>query len=266
MNLYEAIYARSSVRKYRMEPLDEKMLKDISAFIERIEPLFHGIKTSVNIINTLKDKNKFTGIANVKAPYYLAFYSENKEKSEMNAGYILQQIALYLTVKGLGTCYQGMAKKKDKRMEEEGMSCQMMMAFGLPKRFNLTKDHEAKRLTMAELCAYKDPPGSDIKELLETARLAPSALNGQPWRFVVYENRFHIFSKKPVGAHGLFHKQSELEFGILLANVMVAADELWVEVDLIKLNNITHKALPNNQYMISVLAKVFKPGSTPQEV
>lgn len=260
MNLYEAIFARNSVRKYRMEILDDKIIKGIQDFIDKLEPLFPGIKTKVNIIHALKDKPKFSGIVNAKAPYYLAIYIEDKEKSEMNAGYIMQQLALYLTVKGLGSCYQGMAIKKDKKMEAEGLKCNMVMAFGMPKKLTAVKNHEIKRLSFNELCAYKEEPGRDIKELLETARMAPSGHNSQPWRFVVYENRFHIFSKKPMAAQGLFRKQSEFEFGILLANIMVAADQLWIEADLIKLDNITHKTLPNNHYVISVLAKIYKPG------
>lgn len=41
----------------------------------------------------------------------------------------------------------------------------------------------------------------------------------------------------------------------MLANVMTAAEELWIDVDLIKLDNITHITLPNNQYVISVILK-----------
>ena len=42
----------------------------------------------------------------------------------------------------------------------------------------------------------------------------------------------------------------------MLANVMVAAEEVWIDLDLIKLNNITHKSIPNNQYVISILLKI----------
>lgn len=40
MNLYEAIYARRSVRAYRMEPLDDTILKGIPDFLDEVEPLF----------------------------------------------------------------------------------------------------------------------------------------------------------------------------------------------------------------------------------
>ena len=86
MNLYEAIYVRRSVRKFRMEPLDDKTMQGIAAFIKDMEPLFPEIKTSIGMIDNLAGKSKFQGVANVSAPYYLAVYTEEKEKCEMNAG------------------------------------------------------------------------------------------------------------------------------------------------------------------------------------
>ena len=102
--------------------------------------------------------------------------------------------------------------------------------------------------------AIKGATDQDIA-MLEAARLAPSSTNSQPWRFVVYENRIHVFSKKPLDEKSLLNPFTELNFGIMLANVMVAAEEVWVDLDLIKLNNITHKSIPNNQYVISILLK-----------
>ena len=48
---------------------------------------------------------------------------------------------------------------------------------------------------------------------------------------------------------------TEFDMGVMLANVNVAADEIWVDLDLIKLDNITHKTLPNNQYLLSILLR-----------
>lgn len=253
MNLYEAIYARRSVRKFRMEPVDDKVIDGIFKFLEELEPLFPEIRIDVRVYPEQGQKLKLSGFANVSAPHYLVIFSEKKEKSEMNAGYVMQQAALYLTARGVGSCYQGMAKKRDAKLEEDGLSCLMVMAFGYPR--NPGKAREAKRLPMEELCAFKNQPKTHTRELLETARLAPSSFNSQPWRFVVYENRFHIFSRKPVGGHHRLNVHDEFNFGVMLANVMEAAEELWIDVELIKLDNINHIELPNNQYVISVILR-----------
>ena len=187
------------------------------------------------------------------APYYLAFYSEEKEKHDLNAGYILEQISLYLTSKGIGSCFLGMTKTP-KNIEED-LHFVIGMAFGMPKGEAIRHDYEANRLTMDELCVFKEKPKAWVNEILEAARLAPSSLNSQPWRFVVYENRIHVFSKKPPSTGKSRGKFNEFNFGVMLANISIAAEEIWVDLDLIKLNNITHKTIPNNQYMISILIK-----------
>ena len=46
-----------------------------------------------------------------------------------------------------------------------------------------------------------------------------------------------------------------MNFGIMLANVMVAAEQIWVDIDFIRLENITHMSMPDNQYVLSVLPK-----------
>ena len=41
----------------------------------------------------------------------------------------------------------------------------------------------------------------------------------------------------------------------MLANIMIAAEQLWVDVDLIRLDIITHMYLPNNRYVISIIMR-----------
>ncbi len=252
MNLYEAIFARYSVRKYRMTPVEDKILSGLWSYLDEIQPLFPEIKTSVHILPEPGQKVKLSGWPNVSAPHYLVLYSEETERSARNAGYLMQMLCLYLTSRGVGCCYQGMAGKKDKALEEEGLSCAMVMAFGYPK--NPGKKPEAKRLSMEQLCVVKNEPKAHVRELLEAARLAPSALNAQPWRFVVYENRFHIFAPEERGRR-LGKRYEEFDFGVLLANIMAAAEVLWIDVDLIRLENIEHRNLPKHRYITSILLR-----------
>lgn len=253
MSLYEAMFTRRSVRQYRMEPVDDMILSGISEFLSGVETLYPDIHTELRIVDCCVEKEKINGICNVRAPYYAVLYTENKEKSEMNAGFLMEQLSLYLESRGLGSCFVGMAHKREKDLEEKGLFCRMVLAFGHPKETKKRK--EPKRISVDDLCIYKETPKAWVKQMLEAARLAPSAWNSQPWRFVVYENRIHVFSQKPLHYKGLLNRFTEVNFGIMLANVVVAAEEAWVDLDLIKLNNITHKTIPNNQYVISILLK-----------
>ena len=253
MNLYESIYVRKSVRHYKAEALSTEMLGELQNFIDHLEPLFPEIKVKTEILENVNGKGKLKGLFVPNAPYYLALYSEEKEKKDLNAGYIMHQIGLYMTSKGIGSCFVGFAKPTKK--EEEGMPFIIGMSFGIPKGEVIRHDYEAKRRNLNDLCVFKEAPKTWVREILEAARLAPSSLNSQPWRFVVYENRIHVFSKKSPSAGKNWGRFNELNFGVMLANVSVAAEEIWVDLDLIKLNNITHKTIPNNQYIISILVK-----------
>ena len=108
-------------------------------------------------------------------------------------------------------------------------------------------------LPLEDLCVFKEVPRQWMTQMLEAARLSPSSMNSQPWRFVVYDNRIHIFSKK----HSVekLRKWDEVNFGIMFANMMVAAEELWLDVDLIRLGDISQKNFSNNQYVLSAILK-----------
>ena len=47
----------------------------------------------------------------------------------------------------------------------------------------------------------------------------------------------------------------EINFGILFANMMTVAEELWLDVDLIRLDNISQKTFPNTEYILSAILK-----------
>ena len=41
----------------------------------------------------------------------------------------------------------------------------------------------------------------------------------------------------------------------MFANMMVVAEEIWLDVDLIRLGDISQKNFPNNQYVLSAILK-----------
>lgn len=238
-----------------MVPLEENILSAIENFYKELIPLFLDIKTNIEIVSTFEKKNQISGLLKVKAPYYLVLYSENKEKYLLNSGYILEHISLFLSSKGIGSCYLGSGHKKEPMNFGEGIQPIIVMAFGTPKEEYGRSAIHANRIPLKDLCIYKERPRAWITKVLEAARLAPSSMNYQPWRFVVYENRFHVFEKASKLKLPMFSKWNEFEFGIMIAHIMIVAEELWVDVDLIKLENITHKHVKNMKYVISVILK-----------
>lgn len=253
MNIYEATFARKSVRSYLMESLSNQVLEGIRDYYQTTQGLFGGIETELAIIDNRKGQHKALGLFGVNAPYYLALYSEEKDRAAMNAGYIMQQVILYLCSKGLGSCFSGMTLVKKAIQKKNGKKLYALVGFGKSKGAYTRKPVEAKRLDMNELCTYKEVPRLWMKQLLEAARLSPSSMNSQPWRFVVYDNRIHIFSKKQ--RTDRLKRWDELNFGIMFSNMIVVAEELWLDVDLIRLDEISQKNFPNSQYILSAILR-----------
>lgn len=253
MNLYEAIFSRKSVRSYEMEPVKAALLGEIREYYSQIEGLNPGIHTEISIIDNTKGQNKRIHLLGVKAPYYIAFYSEDKDRAMMNAGYIMEQLALFMCAKGLGTCFLSGVKPKAGNPHKGNLKFVILMAFGYSRGSHTRKAVEARRMDLQELCVYKEVPRQWMKQLLDSARLAPSSMNSQPWRFVVYDNRIHVFAKK----HNMNHlgKYEEFNFGIMFSHLMIVAEELWLDVDLIRLEDITHKNFPNSQYILSAILR-----------
>ena len=250
MTIYNAIFTRKSVRNYKMEPVSDSLLQSIYANYEEIQKLFLGIETELQIVESLS-RHERVAMFGVRAPYYLLLYTEEKDKCYMNAGFIMEQMSLFLSCKGIGSCFVGspVVSRKYARFGNKKLVC--ILAFGRAKGSTTRRPSEFKRLDMNKLCVYKEKPRQWMCQLLDVARLAPSSMNSQTWRFLVYDNKIHIFCKK--SSVGTSKRLTEINFGILYAHMMVAAEELWLDLDLIRLENISQKNFANSEYMLSAV-------------
>ena len=250
MTLYEAIFRRKSIRKYRDTEIDPKLLEKIEQYGEDAVCIRPEIRTKWKILKG-SDK-RLAGLFLVKAPYYVVLYSEICEDYRKNAGCLMEQLVLYLHTKGIGSCYQGGARVKHE--DEKELEPVMIMAFGYPAE-PLERDREAfKRMELNRFVKVHGNFGKVQRKLLEAARVAPSAMNLQPWRFVVTDGKIHMFVKKP----GKIGYQMQQDFnlfdaGIALAHMLVTAEEQWFDLEYQKLDSILEKDFPNNMYVGSLL-------------
>ena len=251
MNSFEAIFSRSSIRHFKQEKLDWEIIADLLDYANNLPMLMEGIAVEFKLVSNIEAKQGFYGPFNVKAPYYLCISSEPKEDYMLNAGYLMQQINLYLTAKGLGTCflvaYPGSGLKATMKYEYV-----VALAFGKTKSPLTRELTEAKRLPEEEIIVYKEDVTPDIKQVLAAARLAPSAFNSQPWRFVVYSNRIHVFAKKNLLIAKALDYNKMIDMGIMMANLLLTAEELWVDLSLNKSDALKNRQFQNNEYVCTI--------------
>jgi len=207
----EIIRKRKSIRKYDHAPLDDETLEKVREQIGSVKPLFPDIRYSIEIVNKTK------GMNNVKAPYYLLFRSEEKDGAYENIGYIGQQLDLFFSESGIGSCWLGAAKPEEK--EESAMPHVISMAFGKPAEPLHRELSGFKRKPLAEISEGAD-------ERLEAARLAPSAVNAQNWYFMAADGKIRCYRKKSGSLLGfVYNKLHCIDMGIALCHIAAESDE-----------------------------------------
>lgn len=251
--MYDTIFSRKSIRSYHDEKIDWEILDDILEFADKQPMLVKDIGVEYKLVINIEENQGFNGPFTVKAPYYIVLSSEKKDDYLLNAGYIMQQLALYIESKGLGTCFMGGASPGIGLKNTIKYDYVITLAFGIPKEEVHRDPILAKRHPEKELVVYKEEVSSDIRKMLEAARLAPSGLNSQPWRFVVYKNRIHIFTRKNPWLFKPMDKMKMINMGIMMANLLIAAEELWIDVRLTRPDSMMNKSLKSNEYVLTVV-------------
>ncbi|MFV0343127.1 MAG: nitroreductase family protein [Anaerocolumna sp.] len=252
MNLYEAIFARKSIKKYSMDKLDDSMFINILGFAHSLSPISKDLNVEYKIIDYDQVQQSGKNFGHIKAPYYLLFYSNKGKDFEINAGFLMEQITLYLTTKGLGSCYCINLNLKKNMSEDSGLEFMIGLAFGKSEGEVYREVSKVKRLPLSDIAYLKEDISKNTKAILNAVRLSPSNMNSQPWRLVVYDNRIHIFCKKNIFLKSVLKDRKMIDIGISLAHLFIAAEEMWVNATTVHLDNISQQQFKKNDYVITV--------------
>ncbi len=242
MNIIEAIQKRHSVRTYTGESLSKEHVAQIKQYINTLQVPF-GVNARIEMLSAKSDKEpvKLGTYGFIKgACDYMALIYEEAPFAETAAAYIFEQVILFCTDLGLGTCWLGGSfsrsdfKKQIQLKANETLRVVSPVGYaysGDKKRFlekyivKADKNH-ASRKAFEELFFDKrfDNPltentaGVFVKPL-EMVRLAPSASNKQEWRVLLDEKTLHFY-KKP---YPMF---DSTDIGIALCHFELSCKEL----------------------------------------
>ena len=193
-NYYQEIFKRKSFHLFRNvgdDKITQKELDDIYKVYSSFDSLYPDIKTDIRIkkaeeINFKRD-----------AEYCILIYSENKDNYLMNAGYIGEQLDLYLVRHNIGTLWFGIGKPDIE--EYENMSFVIMIAIHKINDETLFRKDmfKSKRKALNEIWE------GNILEFSDIIRYTPSACNSQPWYVKNEDNILKIYRYKKVGKRGI---------------------------------------------------------------
>lgn len=244
-DLYETIFKRKSIRKFDLTPLDENTLNEISDRLQTLDPLHKDIKIEFRILSPDLVKRRMMK----KAPHYIAVFSEVKEGHLSNVGFMVQQMDLFLSASGLGACWQGIPTLKKEALDISDLEFIILMPFGKPQdELHRTNISEFKRKSLPEITDIK---GAD--DILEVARLAPSATNAQPWFFTGNKNLIHACYIEPGRLKGLLTKKyPPMDVGIGLCHLKLAGEHFGMKTEVIFDKSVAKNLKKEYNYVASL--------------
>jgi hypothetical protein len=203
-SLYDAIFYRRSVRKYQQDTLDESQLADILAVLNASSQIL-GQQARFEIVGSSEIKLS-------SSPYAILAYSDDSDVALCNIGYTLQGMDLYLQSIGLGSLWNGTAKpampSKDYRI---------MLNFGKTEAPRRNGAADFKRNAMSEI-------SNEDNAIAEAARLAPSAVNFQPW-YLEFSPSEVLLRRVPGGITRLLAARFQpIDLGIVLKHIELALE------------------------------------------
>lgn len=254
----DAVTKRYSVRTYDTKSLESDVKEKILDFAEKLQnPLGPNIRVQFIEKETAANGEKLGTYGIIKnAKFYLGVTVPDEKYAMEALGYDFEKLVLYVTSLGLGTCWLGGTFNRSAftaAMEiKKGELFPILSPIGYPaQKMSFTERIMRKstkadaRLPWKELF-YKDDfqqeflaeEAGEYKFPLEMLRLAPSAVNKQPWRVVADEKGFHFFEKHTLGGeHGNVDMQ-RIDVGIGICHFHLAAMEA-------NLNGYFERIVPN---------------------
>lgn len=221
---YEAMYRRSSVRRYTGAP-DKEQLDRLGVLCRKLS--WQGVT-----VRMFKGPGMKSGIKGTDV--YAVIVAKRGTPMEME-GFMGEALVLEATAMGLGTCWLGayfypdIVSRNVNLQSEEAIHC--VIAIGkadlppfAPKRMELEKLCGMSEAQLGELGVWQ-------KEAVLAARVAPSAANFQPWKIVADKAGVSILERSV-----LYKKYAPLDRGICMLHAAVGAhhagrEAVWKKVD-----------------------------------
>ena len=268
MNYIEAIFKRRSVRTFdKNKKLDESLISEINDFINNQTNPFK-LKIEWKILK--KDEYDLSSPVIVGEDSYILGKLKKAPFAEEAFGYEFEEIILFLTSKGLGTTWIAGTMPREKfeaainLKEDELMPCvspigypsnklslrEKLMRKGIKadtrEDFNnlfFSKSFDNK-LNEEELNKYKD--------ILELVRIAPSAVNKQPWRIIIDNNLIHFY-KKPLIKNNRAFDVEKVDLGIAMNHFVQGLKNKGLEYEF----NISNPNIESNdcEYIATIIIK-----------
>jgi nitroreductase len=248
------IRRRYSCRNYQGVPIKEDARRALVEYLTTLPPGPFGAPNRFRLVAAVsQDRSALRGLGTygfIKgAPGFIIGAAGQAEKNLEDFGYRMEQIILFATDLGLGTCWLGGTFTRSSFARRISASKEEIIpavcAIGYPARGSDVPQNNGARSRLDWDALFFDekfgsplPPevAGDYALPLEMVRLAPSASNKQPWRMVRQGNRWHFYMQRTQGYREMgrfiflrIADMQRVDLGIALCHFGLAAAEAGLQ-------------------------------------
>lgn len=251
MDLYDAILNRHSVRRYRNVPLNKQILNKIDDIITHITPLIPQNRFAVMRRDVITGEDLIAAMGGygriLSPPHFLTSYIVGDQYPLVDLGYRMEQIAIQMVQLGISMCFIGsLGRETDVRIRFrllQNARTAAFLIFGYPAKtvtgrtINAVlrrRQHSNTTLATDRLfydTSFERPqaPPEHVAKLVNAGRLAPSANNAQPWRFLWHKQHLYVFVREDNPRYGNKTAHQNFRFfdaGTCMGNITMAMKSL----------------------------------------
>ena len=264
-SLLETIKGRRSVRTYDGRKLWQADIDKLNDFIKTISNPF---QIPVHFVLLDADEHKLSSPVLAGDTMYVAGIVPKKPYADVAFGYAFEKLVLYAWSLRIGTVWIGGTMKREVFEKAAGLQEGYMMPCVSPIGY------PAKKMALKEVMMRKgvkaDTRFSDDKlffadewekpltiptemaEIFEMVRLAPSAVNKQPWRIIWKDGVYHFYEKKDNGyVNDTTGDLQKIDIGIALCHFVMGLEEQG-KTPVVKINDPGIVIPENVEYIASV--------------
>ncbi len=241
MSTLDIIRGRRSVRSFDKTALRAGDAEKIIEFAEKVENPY-DIPITWKLLDARRDGLSSPVI--VGTDTYIAGKMVRVPNAEEAFGYSFEKVVLFAWSLGIGTTW--IAGTMDRPAFERAMALEdgeimpCISPLGYPaKKMSLRENMMRKGIKADSRMEFEKlffdgsfavplapEKAGKLKEALEAVRLAPSAVNKQPWRVVVCDNKAHFYEKRSKGYVSADNWDiQKIDMGITLCHFELAAKE-----------------------------------------
>lgn len=267
----ETVKVRSSIRTYENRGLSKDDKDKINTYMDHLANPF-SVDVTFRLLEkaTSSDGEKLGTYGVIKgAGNFIGASVADRDLALEALGYSFEKLVLYAASLGLGTCWIGGTFNRSSfsaamnLKEGDLFPCISPIGYPIGKKRTLeslmrwaSKSDQRKEwselffkqdfsqpLTKSEAGEYAFP--------LEMVRLAPSAVNKQPWRIVQDKDTYHFYLARTLKSDNVKNDIQRVDIGIAVSHFHLAALEKGMEGTFQKLEKPEIQSQEQVQYIFS---------------